>query len=490
MKKNINIKLLILILLLFSICIIVSNKTIVNKKNISMIEAYKIAIKAACEKSPNILLASIISTDDSLEKENNNAGNDGIRKYWNFEFAVPNSSEHWFVSIRENRVEDVVKVTGIPYDKTVLIDKDELKMDSNEALDIAKSEYILEPGAVWAIGYHFSISKENGKILLDVICRDHKDRFTKISIDVREKQISEAIHKVFNGGGIFNGNDNKAIIDNYDVDGITNKDNKLFAWGKKMINIIQYEPMILYKKENEDNWNELKANNDIRNIIPINENNFFAICDKNIYNYDSKNIVNEIELSENILASIYFMDKLYILTKSQLHISSDKGESWNIILLPKANDITNISLDFNKSDHVLYISIDNKIYGFNREWIEVVDNDDIINDFKYINNSIIYTTNKSIIIYSLESKDFRFIDKIFTIKKLIRYDQAFVYAITDEGKLFKIKKEEGDKNDWIVADCNIKASNGLISDVLQIDKNKWYYSAVSKPEWEKLKKGE
>ncbi len=492
MKKRFNTKLLVLLLLLFSICCIVGYKTIDNRKiSISMKEAYKIANNAAYEKNAQLLLVSITSTDDSLDKENISAGSNGTRKSWNFEFAVPNSTEHWFVSIRDNKIEDVLRVTGIPYEKEALIDRMELRMDSKEALKIAKKEYILKPGEIWAIGYHFSISKEDGKILLQVICRDNSDTFTRISIDVRTKQILEAIHKVSNGGGIFNGANDKALINNYDIDGITNyvapnKDNNLFAWGKKIINIIQYEPIILYKKGKDDNWNELKFSNIIRNVIPITENSFFVICDKNIYIYDSKQINNELELKDNILNSIYYMDKLYIITKSQLHFSSDKGESWSIISLPAADDITNISMDFDESNNILYISISNKIYGLNnKEWIEFINNDEMINDFKYINNTIIYATNKSINIYDLKSKEKKFTENLI-IKRLIRYRQAYLYAINEEGKLFKIKKG-GDNNDWIIVDCKTN-NNGLISDVLHIDKNIWYYSTISISKWVGLRK--
>ncbi|MGB8454356.1 MAG: hypothetical protein WCD89_18750 [Anaerocolumna sp.] len=416
---------------------------------------------------------------------------------------MPNSSDHWYVAIRDNEIEDIVKTVGIPYESSYLINEKEFTLDSKEALDIAKKDFILKPGDVWAIGYHFSISKEQGNILLQVICRDNTDKFTRISIDARTKQITDATHKISIGGGIFNGNDGSALVNNYDIDGITGitkfnspeNSNNLFAWGEKIINIIQYEPVLLYKKDNDSKWIELQIWHDINDvintIIPISENSYFIICDKNIYYFNSKDIIKKLELNDSILKSGYYMDKIYILTKSELHISPDKGESWNKISLPPIKDFTNISFDINEDDNILYLAINNKIYCFdNIKWTEIINNDDIILDFKYFNRSIIYnTTDKNIYNYNLNTNEAKLIAKNLTIKKLIEVGQAYIYAITDEGKLFELKKES-DKDDWITVDCNIDNKKGLVSDVLQIDENIWYYSTISKPEWVKLEKGE
>lgn len=493
MKKLIKRKFMIFLILILGTFFIFANYQITtDKKSLTMKEAYNIANKAINKVSPQALLVSMISADPFNYKGDNNVGSDGTRTLWNLDFAVPNTSEHWVVFIRNNKVAKIIKAMDIVYDRDSLIDKNELTIDSKDALEIVKKEYIIKPGEIWAIGYHFSISKEANSIILDVICRDSADNFTRISVNLSTKQITDAIHKISIGGGMFKGNTNEALINNYDIDGISyitdnENNNILYAWGRKMINIIQYQPVILFKKDSDKTWNEIKYQNDIREIIPVSEYNFFIICEKNIYKFSSGNITSILDINQSILCSAFYNEKIVILTKSEIYISPNKGTTWYKNILPVVKDTTNINFSLDINDNNIYVSINNKIYNYsNKEWLEIINNDDVINDLKYIDNSIVYTTDKSINMYDINTNKNSQISNGIIIKKLIRSGQTSIYAISDERKLFKIRKEIED-NDWIIVNCKTKDSNGFITDALQIDKNTWYYSTISEAIWEKIK---
>lgn len=488
MSLRTNIK--ILFSLLIVLCIVfVFYKTIGNKKSTTIREAYNIAYNEVHKKNPHVLLVSISSTDSILSKEENNAGKNGRRNSWNLIFAVPNSSESWIVTIRDHKVRDLVKGMGL-YDRKDLIDKNEFTIDSKEALKIVKKEYDIRPGEIWAIGYHFKISKEDGEVVLQVVCRDNKDNFTKIFVDAKTKKITDAFHKIPIGGGIFNGNTDNALVDKYNIEGIANikNSNTLYAWGFKMINIIQYNSILLNKSNNDTVWNELSIQEDIKNVLPIEDDDILIVCDQKIYKYNSKELSSILETKDRILNSFYYNDKFYFLTNSELNTSSDKGESWKIILLPEVKDVIYIPFDINGDDNSYYASINNKIYCYhydNVNWIEVVSDDNMIIDFKYINHSIIYTTGKSLNLYNLETKENRIISKNVIVYKLIKYGQD-IYAINNEGCLFEINKKS-DKNDWTISILKTN-DNGIITNILHIDQDTWYYSTVSRYEWLKLVK--
>lgn len=280
---------------------------------------------------------------------------------------MPDSSENWIVTIRDHNVKDLVKTIGPSYNRKDLIEKNEFTLDSKEALKIVKREYDIRPGEIWAIGYHFQISKDNGDVVLHVVCRDNKDNFTRIFVDAKTKKITDAIHKIPIGGGIFNGNTDKALVDNYNIEGIANtkNSNTLYAWGFKMINIIQYNSILLNKSNNDTVWNELSIQQDIKNVLPIKDDDILIVCDQKIYKYNSKELSSILEAKDPILNSFFYNDKLFFLTNSKLNISSDKGESWKTILLPEVKDVIYIAFDINGDDNSYYASINNKIYCYN-----------------------------------------------------------------------------------------------------------------------------
>jgi len=171
------------------------------RKTTSLIEAYKIAYNAVYEKNSRVLLIHLTSADSMYHPEDSKAGANGRRRYWNLSFTVPNISEGWIVQIKDRKIKNIVKVSTMINNTSILIDDMEHFIDSKEALKIAKRKYHLKPGEGWAIGYHFTMDKSGGIIIIDVVGRDNQNNFSRISINAKTKEIVNAIHKVPIGDG-------------------------------------------------------------------------------------------------------------------------------------------------------------------------------------------------------------------------------------------------------------------------------------------------
>jgi len=175
-----------------------------NENGISMKEAYRIAIEEVVKDNPHALLYSISSTNSIKNPEDITAGKFGLRKYWNLIFTEPNTTDYWLVFIRNKRIKEIVKVIGSSMNETDLIENMDSLINSNEALRIAKEDYKLKPGEGWAIGYHFTLNRISGDIIIQVFGRDSHDNFTKISINAKTKEVMDAIHKVTHDGVTYN----------------------------------------------------------------------------------------------------------------------------------------------------------------------------------------------------------------------------------------------------------------------------------------------
>lgn len=202
MKKIIIlVEIIILVILIIYLIFIKGNTQ--NENSISMKEAYRIAYEAVLKENPHALLYSMGSADGMYDPEDKSAGKTGLRRYWNLDFAVPNTTEHWIVTVRDKKINDVVKVTGISKDRNDLVDDMNSLINTKEALRIAKEEYKLKPGEGWAIGYHFLLNKVSGTTMIIVVGRDTSNNFARISIDAKTKDVIDAIHKVTDDGVTF-----------------------------------------------------------------------------------------------------------------------------------------------------------------------------------------------------------------------------------------------------------------------------------------------
>jgi hypothetical protein len=485
---------LLLVLILVPVIIYAANRLHQQpdfRKGTTMKEAYQLAYEEVMKINPQVQLFKV-SSHDSMETEDRSAGKHGVRRYWYVQFAIPNSTQYWIAAVNDQKVTDMIKVMGISYDQSKFIGKEEFLMDSKDALKIAQKEYKLKPGDVWAIGYHFSMSKETGDIIIDVIGRDQADRFARVFVDAKAKKAKGAIHKVYKGGGIYDGNNYKGLVTQYDIYGIRNELNAynnpaLVAWGIKLLNIIQYKPVILYKNRDEDQWITISYPYDIQNILPVAENELFVVCDRNLYRYhlSSKTNTKLLEIADEndwIMNSGFYEGKIYIFTKTEINISSDLGNTWDKVSLPEAEDVRIISYDFNE-DKQLCISRNNKIYCLkDSRWVEALTSKEFILDFKCYQQSLLYSTDKSMKASDLVTGKTSTINPFVIIMKLISVGDNSFYAISTEGKLYKLEAV-GESTEWKMTEVYTNEENGFITDILQLDADTWYYTTSSRAEW-------
>ena len=123
-KNKINSKIYLLFIPIICIIAFICTEKF-NNKSISMKDAYYIAYKAVQQENSLVLLESITSADPIDNSDDINAGENGLRRCWSLDFAVPNSSDHWIVTIKDLKIKDLIPLSGIIEDKSNLIAKKE-----------------------------------------------------------------------------------------------------------------------------------------------------------------------------------------------------------------------------------------------------------------------------------------------------------------------------------------------------------------------------
>ncbi|WP_255255224.1 hypothetical protein [Bacillus pseudomycoides] len=150
-----------------------SSKTTEEKTNlangITMSQAYLIGLQEA-QKFDNVCeLIYIGSVDDGQ-----NGGHNGKRKDWNMIIALMNQKKRVIVSIKNSHLK---KASVLEELNEPTINWDEIKVDSNIAVEKAIQTFSLSPGQnVFSKGYHFRLFKDDNNIFLSVIGnKDHKE---------------------------------------------------------------------------------------------------------------------------------------------------------------------------------------------------------------------------------------------------------------------------------------------------------------------------
>jgi hypothetical protein len=165
-------------------------------KYITLEKAYLVSLKPVQHYDPKVKLVSITSSD----KENIidlKDGSNSNRRFWNLEYAVPNTSVHYIVEIADRHVSQVTEVKGAKLDESKFIKFDSIALDTTKALSRAIKEFQLSKGEDWAFGYHFTLDNIDGVITLSIIGLDKDNRFTKIKFDGSNGDIVSTTHKLF-----------------------------------------------------------------------------------------------------------------------------------------------------------------------------------------------------------------------------------------------------------------------------------------------------
>lgn len=157
-----------------------STNEAVSNNDLSLMEAYNLALKEAMAFSKDAKLVIATSADDD-EKEL--AGATGKRKKWNLEFANIATEETLLVAIDNGTVSTTKNQEKVM--ENTLISPDLMKLDSKDAVEKAKKDFNLKPGVEWANGYHFSIMNNGKQTFMTVTGLNAENEFTQVYYDLK-----------------------------------------------------------------------------------------------------------------------------------------------------------------------------------------------------------------------------------------------------------------------------------------------------------------
>jgi hypothetical protein len=179
-------------------------ETTITNEETTMKEAISIASAKLKELHPDAKLSNVLSTD-SQDKPSEKSGADGTRKVWNITFTDNKSKSEYTILISKGKAEMSPDGNKITRD---LISDSDIKLDSTDALKIAKEQKGLTPGKDWAIGYHFNLryaslhETPNEKFLMiEVIGLSPKGNFAHVDIDATNGKIVYAGEKTYDSQG-------------------------------------------------------------------------------------------------------------------------------------------------------------------------------------------------------------------------------------------------------------------------------------------------
>lgn len=188
------------------------SRTSSQKEETTIKEAISIAYIKVKELSSDTKLTKIVSAD-AMVKPSEESGADGTRTVWNVVFTDTKSNAEYntFVvrgkaEIKEDRNKGAKKG----------INNSDIKIDSTDAIKIAKEQKELKPGITnkdWAAGYHFNLEAvsfyeipNKEFLVIEVFGISPKGNFAHIDIDATNGKIIYSGEKTYdeNGKGIWN----------------------------------------------------------------------------------------------------------------------------------------------------------------------------------------------------------------------------------------------------------------------------------------------
>lgn len=216
LKTKKNICFLIFICIFFiSVFIVASTKTDIKlisktssqKEETTVKEAISIAYAKVKELSPDAKLIKIISTD-AMVKSSEESGSDGTRTVWNVVFTDTKSNAEYNIFVVRGKAE--VKEDRNKAPKKGINDSD-IKIDSTDAIKIAKEQKELKPGIPnkdWAIGYHFNLEyvsfyeiPDKEFLVIEVFGISPKGNFARVDIDATNGNLLYSGEKTYDENG-------------------------------------------------------------------------------------------------------------------------------------------------------------------------------------------------------------------------------------------------------------------------------------------------
>lgn len=451
---------------------LIGREGIASDGEITLKEAIDIGLQRAKEWNVNAILTSVNSVDETM---GGSRGETGKRFKWFMTFIVPGTDDYVLIGISEKKITvfSPGKQTpdpSIPYDK--------IKLDSSDALQLAKDKYGLQQGKDWATGYHFTLDSTDGIPTLTVVGNDRDSRFTRISFNAGNGDVVNAIHKLPYGGGLLskrNGTDNltkKGMA----ITGIVAGNNNLVVWGDKKPTQFSMtkQPIIEWSPNNGETWTELQATDYVSHAWFDMNDQLYATTEKALWaGITSKSKGTKILSLDHMIETIDYSinNHIAVLSNGKVYYTTNQGENWEQTTVPKPF-------------YVVQISDDGDLVGLTEEWkilqktndvwneITMPNRNELPDDMKVIHNRLFITTQSGVWTRNLQEENWSKIQVDEMIVRLFKKGEK-LFGITHRGEtIYSINTKDERKSEKvfnaeeiIVWDVDIKGDTLWIATV-------------------------
>ena len=426
---------------------LIGHEGIASDGEITLKEAIDIGLERAKEWNVNATLTSVNSVDETM---GGSRGETGKRFKWFMIFIVPGTDDYVLIGISEKKITVFEPGKQTP-DPT--IPYDEIKLDSSDALQLAKDKYGLKQGIDWATGYNFTLDNIDGMPILTVVGNDRDNHFTRISFNAQNGEVVSAIHKLPYGGGLLskrNGTDNltkKGMA----ITGVVAGKNKLVVWGDKKPTQFSTtkQPFIEWSHNNGESWTELQVNNYVTHAWFDMNNQLYAATEKEIWaGITSKSKGTKILSLDHMIEIVDYSinNHIAVLSNGKVYYTTNQGESWETAIVPKPFYAVQIS------DHgdVVGMTEERKILQkTNDGWNEITmpNSNDVPDDMKVIHNRLFITTESGIWTRNLKEENWSKIQVDEVVGKFIKKgEKLFGYTYRGEA-IYSISTKDERKSE-------------------------------------------
>jgi hypothetical protein len=494
-KKSFILTMVITLITLFSLAkYIPARPSTEHSRNlIDLKQAYNLALESVKKENSKAILYFITSADE-VNQTDFEQGRDGRRNLWNIDFVVPDSEQHYVVSIKDGKVVKCESVKSAIDQNRLYLDVKHLP-DTNKVINNVINKYDINPGRNWAFGYHFSYSKQNDKSVLIITGADNDGSIAKILVDASTEEVLSFNHKVLTGGGFYK-NGTKISLPNdtsYSVFGsaktTNNTNDGLIIWGRLHYNLINSEPMALITNNDGKQWTSLNLSGNPIKIWYSDDNSLiYAALDNGVFTSSDfgKSWSSILDVTiENADAVSSSAKNIAILSSENIYLSEDGGNTWI-----KDNSITGAT-EIDTSKYGTFLLKNNELYKRkNLQWCKI--DTPVIQDiyrFKSYSEGIMLYNSTDIYFSKDEEIKWNSLNISEGIKDIFTNNSEtkdnLIYVLSEENKLCKLIG--GDSIKYTDIKMTLPQGGDLV-DLTLGQNDSLYYSMIPMQVWEIISK--
>lgn len=416
---------------------------------ITLKEAIDIGFERAKEWNEKATLTSVNSVDETM---GGSRGETGKRFKWFVMFIVPGTEDFVLIGISEKKITVFEPGKQTP-DPPIPFGK--IKLDSSDALQLAKDIYGLQQGKDWATGYNFTLDSIDGKPILTVFGNDQDSRFASISFNAQNGEVVSAVHKLPYGGGLLakrNGTNNltkKGMA----ITGVVAGNNNLVIWGDKEPTqfSVTKQPFIEWSSNHGETWTELQANGYVTHAWFDSNDQLYVATEKELWaGLTTKSKGTEILSLDHMIEKVDHSSNNHIavLSNGKIYYTTNQGKSWERAIVPKPVYDVQIS---DNGDLVIFTKESKILRKENDGWNEITmpNRKDMPQDMKVMNNKLFILMESEIWIQDILDGKWRKIQVDKMMVKLIKKGEK-LFGINHRGEaIYSINMKDESKSEKV-----------------------------------------